>query len=55
MSETLDFYANDADGFFDRTVELDLTALYGEFLPFIPKGGSILDAGCGSGYCKGNQ
>lgn len=49
MSETHKFYTNNADTFFDRTVDLDLTALYAEILPFIPKGGSILDAGCGSG------
>lgn len=49
MSETHDFYTKNAEDFFSRTVDLDLSAIYAEFLPLIPDGGLILDAGCGSG------
>ncbi len=49
MDETLSFYSDNAEDFVSRTIELDLSALYSEFLPHIPEGGSILDAGCGSG------
>lgn len=49
MGDTLNFYTDNADDFFNRTVELDLSALYQEFLPLLPAGGTILDAGCGSG------
>ncbi len=49
MNDSLDFYSENARDFFKRTVELDLSVLYAEFLPHIPEGGAILDAGCGSG------
>ncbi|MCK5735985.1 MAG: hypothetical protein KAH21_05875, partial [Spirochaetaceae bacterium] len=49
MVDTLSFYADNAADFICRTSELNLSALYAEFLPLIPRGGSILDAGCGSG------
>jgi ubiquinone/menaquinone biosynthesis C-methylase UbiE len=32
-----------------RSVVLNLTPLYARFLEQLPAGGSILDAGCGSG------
>ena len=46
---TLDYYSKNADAFFESTVNLDLSPLYKAFLPYIPPGGAILDAGCGSG------
>ncbi|RJG42536.1 class I SAM-dependent methyltransferase [Motilimonas pumila] len=49
MKTTLDYYSNHADAFFNATVDIDLQPLYQAFLPFIPPGGNILDAGCGSG------
>ncbi len=49
MCETLDFYVENTADFISRTSKLNLSALYAEFLPLIPPGGSILDAGCGSG------
>ena len=49
MSETHNFYTKNAEDFFSRTIDLDLTDIYAEFLPLIPNGGLILDAGCGSG------
>lgn len=46
---TLDYYQQQADAFFAATVQVDMTSLYDRFLPFVPKGGHIVDAGCGSG------
>ena len=47
--DTIRYYDENGDSFFDRTVGLDMTALYAPFLAHIPQGGHILDAGCGSG------
>lgn len=46
---TTDYYEQNAQDFFDGTVEVDMSVLYDRFLPLVPEGGSILDAGCGSG------
>jgi 2-polyprenyl-3-methyl-5-hydroxy-6-metoxy-1,4-benzoquinol methylase len=46
---TTDYYEQNAQNFFDGTVEVDMSVLYNRFLPLVPGGGSILDAGCGSG------
>lgn len=46
---TIDYYDKNADSFSGGTKELDLAHLYAEFLPLVPEGGKILDAGCGSG------
>ena len=46
---TTDYYEQNAQGFFNGTVEVDMSVLYNRFLPLVPEGGSILDAGCGSG------
>ncbi len=43
------YYDQNADDYFDRTVGIDLSEIRNIFLEFIPEGGSILDAGCGSG------
>lgn len=44
-----DFYDQNAAEFFASTIDVDMSPLYGNFLPLVPKGGHILDAGCGSG------
>lgn len=44
----MDFYEINAKAYIEETKDLDMTAFYGRFLPVIPKGGRILDAGCGS-------
>lgn len=49
MTTSVDYYNNHADDFFAGTNEVDMTDVYQRFLPLIPTGGSILDAGCGSG------
>lgn len=46
---TTDYYEQNAQFFFDGTVDVDMSELYERFLPLVPEGGSILDAGCGSG------
>lgn len=46
---TNDFYNENANSFFNDTVNADLTSIYQQFLPLLTKGAYILDAGCGSG------
>ncbi|NVK40722.1 MAG: class I SAM-dependent methyltransferase [Oceanospirillaceae bacterium] len=43
------FYEDNATEFFHATVDVDMTPIYEKFLPLIPHGGHILDAGCSSG------
>lgn len=49
MVDTTNFYEQNARAFYDDTVSVDMSELYERFLPLVPDGGSILDAGCGSG------
>lgn len=46
---TIDYYNKHAAIFHEETKLLSLNDLYLEFLKHVPAGGSILDAGCGSG------
>lgn len=46
---TLNFYNQYASQYFSQTVNTQMREQYERFLPFIPKEGSILDLGCGSG------
>ncbi|MCK0154031.1 DUF3427 domain-containing protein [Alcanivorax sp. S6407] len=48
MADTLDYYNSNAQAFFDATFSVDMRKIYDEFLPHLPEGGHILDAGCGS-------
>lgn len=43
------YYSENAQSFYDATVDINMQALYEQFLPFVPAGGLILDAGCGAG------
>lgn len=43
------YYNNNAQDFYDSTIALNMQMLYRQFLPLIPAGGAILDAGCGAG------
>ena len=43
------YYETHSDDYFEDTVNVDLSDLYKEFLPYVPGGGRILDAGSGSG------
>lgn len=46
---TLKYYDENADAFDQRTRDIDMSPLYQAFLPLLPPGGYILDAGCGTG------
>jgi SAM-dependent methyltransferase len=48
-SKTIDYYNQHVADFTQNTDQIDMTALYAEFLPFVKIGGDILDAGCGAG------
>ena len=43
------YYNTNAEKYCEQTVELDMSSLYAEFVPRLPTGGAILDAGCGPG------
>ncbi len=43
------YYNTEAVSFFNDTAHVDMSDLYAQFLPLLPTGGTILDAGCGSG------
>jgi SAM-dependent methyltransferase len=49
MNDTNKYYEDNAKGFYSSTVDVDMSPVYQKFLPLISEGGSILDAGCGSG------
>jgi superfamily II DNA or RNA helicase/SAM-dependent methyltransferase len=49
MSDPTDYYTRNAPQFFMDTAHVDMTAFYEEFLSTIPRGGLLMDAGCGSG------
>ena len=44
-----DYYNQNAQSFFDRTINADLRHAYAKFLPHLTPKAHILDAGCGSG------
>jgi len=43
------YYDKHAEAFVLQTIDVDMSALHRRFLANVPGGGSILDAGCGSG------
>ena len=49
MNETLAFYNKNADAFVEGTRNADMTEQYRFFLKYMPRGGNLLDLGCGSG------
>jgi 2-polyprenyl-3-methyl-5-hydroxy-6-metoxy-1,4-benzoquinol methylase len=46
---TIDYYQQNADEFFDGTINVDMSNIYQHFTNDLPKDSLILDAGCGSG------
>lgn len=46
---TLNYYQNNAQTFFDGTVNVDMSTLYKSFTRHLIPGAQVLDAGCGSG------
>jgi SAM-dependent methyltransferase len=49
MIDNRAYYRKNAQAFFDRTAYENVEKLYAPFLPLLPAGAYILDAGCGSG------
>ena len=49
MNNTLNFYNSNSKTYIETTLSADMSHLYNDFLKHIPKGGHILDLGCGSG------
>jgi hypothetical protein len=43
------FYDDHAEQYAADSAGIDLRALYDVFLPLVPPGGHLLDAGCGAG------
>lgn len=46
---TLDYYNKNSEEYFNSTLNVNMTNTYKPFLKLVPKGGKILDLGCGSG------
>jgi SAM-dependent methyltransferase len=49
LTKTIVYYDSNAEQYYTDTVHVDMSAQYDRFLPLVPRGGKILDAGCGSG------
>ena len=49
MNKNIEYYNENAEEFYNSTVNTDMSNLYADFLSRILPGGVILDAGCGSG------
>lgn len=49
MNNTIRYYNENADNYYDATIDVDFTDTYDRFLKYIPEHGSIIDIGCGSG------
>ena len=48
-NKTISYYNQNAEEFVRNTINADMSAIREEFLMMIPRGGMILDLGCGSG------
>ena len=46
---SVEFYEQNAESFFKRTVDADMDGPRAAFAALLPPGGRVLDAGCGSG------
>lgn len=49
MNKTLEYYNNNASSFVEGTQDVVFVEMQNSFLEYVPKGGYILDFGCGSG------
>ncbi|OTG71164.1 SAM-dependent methyltransferase [Acinetobacter sp. ANC 4218] len=49
MNQTLNYYKQHAQAFFENTYQVEMESLYIPFLRCLPEQASILDLGCGSG------
>jgi 2-polyprenyl-3-methyl-5-hydroxy-6-metoxy-1,4-benzoquinol methylase len=46
---SIQYYQDNADDFFDNTINVDMEELYQPFVERLPDNALVLDAGCGSG------
>ena len=46
---TIQYYQDNADAFFNGTVDVDMENIYQQFTKYLSPNAQILDAGCGSG------
>ena len=49
INETIEYYNNNADDFYEGTVNADMSELYARFEKHLNAGNLVLDCGCGSG------
>ena len=49
IDKNIEYYNKNADSFFAGSLNADMTEVQNRFLSYVPVGGKILDAGCGSG------
>lgn len=49
MDNNIEYYNRNADAFFEGTVNADMSLWRDKFEAYLPTGGRVLDAGCGSG------
>ena len=49
IDKNVDYYNRNADCFFEGSINADMSVVRARFLSYVPAGGRILDAGCGSG------
>ncbi|QQV74541.1 hypothetical protein H6P87_00075 [Rickettsia tillamookensis] len=49
ITKNIQYYDNNAQLFYDRTINADLSDNYKKFISYLPKNAHILDAGCGVG------
>ena len=43
------YYRNNAEAYAESTLGAEMSGIYSHFLPLLPRNGTILDLGCGSG------
>jgi SAM-dependent methyltransferase len=49
IDKNVEYYNKNADSFFEGSLTADMSEVQNRFLSYVPAGGKILDAGCGSG------
>ena len=49
ISKNIEYYNQNADSFFEGSVNADMSYERDRFISLLPAGGKVLDAGCGSG------
>lgn len=47
--KTVEYYNENAQNFFETTVNADMSLQLNDFIKLLPTEGYVLDAGCGSG------